>query len=142
MVLEDIPMTTLNLLVILIGCSDDDSEEELQNNDDAESSLNSVIVVSTLVTAINFGYKCRRVLDLERIRRETKAAEFEISHIKKKVIAMKEVWKGGGVEEELKRVKEEHAVEIAALRRSLKRAEEGEGEGEEESRGPAATTPH
>ena len=108
MVLEDCPMAVLNLLLILKGCIEklEEGTESSAEAAEEESSLDSLLVVSTFFTAIFFGYKGNKVLGFGRVERETKAAEFEISQIEKKVTAMLEVWEGGGPEEEVKRLAE------------------------------------
>ena len=99
-------MGALNLLLILMGCKGKSEEGTEGNGTDqnGEQSLDTLLVVSTVFSAILFGYKGNKVLGFGRIEREAKAAEYEISQIEKKVTAVLEVWEGGGPEEEVKRL--------------------------------------
>ena len=107
MVLEDCPMGAINLLLILMGCTKKSEEgTETSSDREEEQPLDTLLVVSTVFSAILFGYKGNKVLGFGRIEREAKAAEFEISQIEKKVTAMLEVWEGGGPEEEVRRLAE------------------------------------
>lgn len=108
MALEDCPMSVLNLLLILMGCIDKSQENTETIGVDliGNQSLDTLLVISTVFSAILFGYKGNKVLGFGRIEREAIAAEFEISQIEKKVTAMLEVWEGGGLEEENRRLME------------------------------------
>ena len=100
-------MGALNLLLILMGCTKKSEEgTETSGDREEEQPLDTLLVVSTVFSAILFGYKGNKVLGFGRIEREAKAAEFEISQIEKKVTALLEVWEGGGLEEENKRLVE------------------------------------
>ena len=63
MVLEDCPMAVLNLLLILKGCIEklEEGTESSAEAEEEESSLDSLLVVSTFFTAIFFGYKGNKV---------------------------------------------------------------------------------
>ena len=117
-------MGAINLLLILMGCTEKSEENTESSGEDQEGEqpLDTLLVVSTVFSAILFGYKGNKVLGFGRVEREAKAAEFEISQIEKKVTAMLEVWEGGGLEEENRPVGALHPGQHDASARAGRRA--------------------
>ena len=77
MVLEDCPMGAINLFLILMGCTEKSEEntESSGEEQEGEQPLDTLLVVSTVLSAILFGYKGNKVLGFGRVEREAKAAE-------------------------------------------------------------------